>query len=273
MRLLILLVFVPFILAQGSLEEVYLWKGKNSSIGKTVQFPYPLIVTFYSTIPKNSSPLEKEINRFLQNPYLEGKTCGSQRSIISPMHVEKILPSQTKLTILKAYYKVEKINFFRKLILKFTSFKDLIFKGGPLMYFLLSNSKGEKFISNRIVISGVLSYMYQDKKGKGGRAKHIIEKLKNSNQRVIISFESSKEYNYKCGYKTPQGEVVVMDPQKELPLFVEETYKLITKLSSSYKFEKIRKLKQTIEVDLDENALGLLIINSSSLRIKNITIL
>ena len=260
-----------FALEEG--EVVYLWKGKNSLIDQTVSIPQPLIIINY-TQPEPSTPFQN-INRFLKPPHLDGKVCAAIKDQLFSQKIEGILPPNTPLKITKAFTIINNPGFIRNLVVKLMDFNGIGVKGGPLTYYIAMDSENKEFIINEITASNINFYIYNWSPSK--KAARIISdftKRGEQTQRVSLTFELSKEHDEKCGYGWPKGqEPKRMKPEEEMQILIEKTLKTIEESSSLYVFKNINSNSNQIAVDVNDKSLAFLILNSSPLRIKNISLI
>ena len=111
---------------------------------------------------------------------------------------------------------------------------------------------------------------------KPKKAAHIIFDFTEADQeiqRVLLRFELSKERDEKCGYGWPKGqEPKRIEPSKEIKTLIERTLRIMEENKSAYTFKKVKSHVNQIKMDIDYKSLAFLILNSSPLRIKDISL-
>ena len=250
-------------------EDIYLWKGKHSLIDETISIPHPLIVTSYTQ--PIASDIFQRVNKILKAPYLDGGQCSLNKDPYFSRRVEGILPPKTPLAVIKAFYVLKKSGLFRKLILKLIDFMEIPGKGGPEIYYLVRTLKNQEFI----IASSTYFYTYGSLQAK--KAACIISDFTEGDeeiQRVLLRFELSKTHDEKCGYGWPKGqEPKRIKPTEETKILMKRTLRIIEENRSVYTFKKVNNHINQIEVDIDYKSLAFLILNSSPLRIKDISLI
>ena len=257
----------PSFASEGT-EDIYLWKGNHSLIGEIISIPHPLIVTSY-TQPASSDVFQR-VNRVLAAPYLDGALCSLNKDQYFSRKVEGILPPKTPLEIIKAFHVLKDPGLLRTFVLKLIDFFGVPGKGGPSIYYLVKGLKDQEFI----IASSVYFYTYGSPRAK--KAARIISdftEVDQNIQRILLRFELSKEGDEKCGYGWPKGqEPKRMKPTEEMKIIMEKVLQMMEKYSSAYVFENISSHSNQTEVNVNDKALVFLILNSSPLRIKNISL-
>ena len=258
-----------FFSVSAGAEEVYLWKGEHSLIEKTISIPHPLIITSY-TKPVSSDIFHK-VNRILKAPYLDGGDCSLNKDQYFSRRVKGILSPKTPLIVIKAFHVLKNPGLLRKLILKLTDFMEIPGKGGPAIYYLVKGLNNQDFIVDSVI------YFSTYGSSRAKKAVRIISNFTEANkkiQRVLLKFELSKEHDEKCGYGWPKGqEPKRMKPTTEIKILMERTLRIIEENRLIYTFKNVNSHSNQIEVDVDYKALTFLILNSSPLRIKSISLI
>ena len=258
----------------GELQDVYLWKNKHSLKGQKTSIPQYLIIT--SHIQPTSSPLFQEVNSFLIPPQLEGGNCSVNRDkyFSRKAKVDGVLPPNTALEVIEVFYVLQDPGLIEKLILKILDFKGIGIKGGPTTYCLARDTENREFILRETITYKPNFYLYNALPAK--RAANIISHFTKGDQKtkkVLLTFELTKEHDEKCGWGWPEGqEPKRMEPEEEIRVLMEKVMQFMKKNSSLYTFEGIRSHFDQVEVSLSEKALAFLILNSSPLRIKEISL-
>lgn len=270
------IVFFFFILfgrfppVSAELEDVYLWKSKHSLKGQTISIPHYLIITNYT----RASPLLRKVNRFLYPPYLEGGECSVNRDIYFSLKVKGVLPPNTALEVIEMFYVRKDPGLIEKLMFKILDFKGIGIKGGPAAYCLARDLENREFILREIIAYKPNFYLYNSLPAK--RAANILSHWTEQGQKtkkVLLTFELTKEHNEKCGWGWPKGKKPkIMKPEKEIKILMEKAVQFMKKNSSFYTFEDINIRSDQVEAALGEKALAFLILNSSPLRIKDISL-
>ena len=253
--------------ASEETKDIYLWKGEHSLIGETLSIPHPLIVTGYDSVP---SDVFQRVNRVLVAPYLDGANCSLNKDQYFSRKVEGILPLKTPLKVIKAFHVLKDPGLLRTFVLKLIDFFGVPGKGGPSIYYLVKDLKNQKFIMNSVV------YFVTYGSTRYKKAVRIISDFIERGQtvqKVLLNFELSKESDEKCGYGWPKGkEPKRMKPAKEMKMIMEKALQVMEKYRSVYVFEHVRSHPNQIKVNVDDKALFFLILNSSPLRIKDISL-
>ena len=217
-----------------------------------------------------SSDLFQRVNRFLKVPYLDGGNCSVNKDQYFSRKVEGILVPNTPLTVIKAFHVLETPGLFRTLIVKLIDFMGIPGKGGPEIYYLVRDLNSQEFI----IASSPYFYTYGSPRAK--KAARIIFDFTGKDkgiQRVLLTFELSKEFDEKCGYGYPEGqEPKRINPKEEMKMLIEQALQFIETYKSSYAFQDIIRRSNQIEMDVGDKALGFLLLNSSPLRIKDIAL-
>ena len=254
--------------ASEGTKDVYLWKGKHSLIGETLSIPHSLIVTSYTH--SVSSDVFQKVNRVLVAPYLDGANCSLNKDQYFSRRVEGILPPKTPLEIIKEFHVLKDSGLLRSFVLKLIDFFGIPGKGGPSIYYLVKDLKNQQFIMNSLV------YFVTYGSSRYKKATRIISDFTEAGksiQNILLNFELSKEGDKKCGYGWPEGqEPKRMNPKEELKIIMEKALQRIKKYRPVYVFEDVRSRSNQIEVNVDDKALVFLILNSSPLRIKEISL-
>ena len=256
----------------SGLEDVYLWKGKYSLKDQKISIPQYLIIRSYArSIP---SPLFQKVDSFLIPPYLEGGECSVNRDIYSLQKIKGVLPPNTPFKAIRGFYVLQNPGLIKKLIHKVLDFRGVGIKGGPATYYLVRDSKNKEFILNETIAYEPNFYRYKSLPAK--RAANILSHLTEQNQetkKVLLTFELTKEHNEKCGWGWPKGkEPKRIKPKEEIKILKERILQFMQKNNSPYIFENIQSRFDQMELDLNRKALAFLILNSSPLRIKNISL-
>lgn len=259
--------------ASIELEDVYLWKSENSLEGQSISIPHYLIIASYPrSVP---STLFQEVDRFLIPPYLSGGQCSSNRDLYFMRKVKGVLPPNTHLEVTEAFYVLKNPVFMQKLTHKILHFIGIGFKGGPLTYYLARDSKNKQFILNEIITYEPNFYNYDSLSAQ--RAANILSHFTEKNQetqQVSLTFELTDEHNKKCGWGWPKGEEPKkIKPKEEIKILMRKVVEFMQKHISFYVFENIQIHSDQLELTLNRNALAFLILNSSPLRIKNISLI
>ena len=264
--------FSCFSATSAEFEDVYLWKGKYSLKDQSISIPQYLIITSYHSPP---SALFQKVNRFLVPPSLDGGECSANRDRYFSRKVKAILPPKTSLKVIEAFHILKDPGLIRKLVVKLLDFKGIGVKGGPATYYLVRDSQKKEFILNEIIAYEPNFYFYDSLPAK--RVANILSHFTKPNQearKVLLSFELTEEHNEKCGWGWPKGQKPErMEPEKEIKVLMERSVQFMQKHSSLYTFEDIQSHSDQVEVRLDNKALAFLILNSSPLRIKDISLL
>lgn len=270
------MILISFILlgwfspVSAELEDVYLWKSKHSLKGQNISIPHYLIITNYT----RASPLLRKVNRFLYPPYLEGRECSVNRDIYFSLKVQDVLPPNTPLDVIEVFYVRKDPGLMEKLMFKILDFKGIGIKGGPTTYCLARDSKNREFILREITAYKPNFYLYKSLPAK--KAANILSLWTNQDQqtkKVLLTFELTKEHNKKCGWGWPKGkEPKIMKPEEEIKILMEKAVQFMKKNGPLYTFEDIHIRSDQVEVALGEKALAFLILNSSPLRIKDISL-
>ena len=253
--------------ASAEVEDVYLWK-RHSLIDKTISVPHPLIITSY-TKPVSLDVFQR-VNGFLRASYLDGGRCSINKGKYFSKKVKGIIAPNTPLTVIKVFHVLKNLGLFEKFIMKLIDFKGGPEKVGPELYYLVRDLNSHEFI----VASGSCFYTYGSPGSK--KAARIISDFTGKNkgiQRVLLTFELSKDFDEKCGYGYPKGqEPKRINPKEEMKMLIEQALQFIETYKSSYAFQDIIRRSNQIEMDVGDKALAFLLLNSSPLRIKDISL-
>ena len=99
-----------------------------------------------------------------------------------------------------------------------------------------------------------------------------LKKKGERRQRISLQFEDIREYDEKCGYYRFPEEQIQINPTEEIKNSIEAAFKLVKTHSEDYNFENVKIRSNQIEMDVSYKGLAFLILNSSPLHIKNISI-
>jgi len=268
----VLFFFGWFSFASKGPVDVYLWKGENSLKGQIIVIPQYLIIASYArAIP---SALFQKVDNFLIPPFLDGRECSANRDLYFSRKVKGVLPPSASLQTVEAFHVLRDPTFTQKLMYKLLNFKGIGIKGGPITYYLVTDSSNEKFILTETIAYEPNFYRYNSEPAK--RAAHILSRFTGRDQeikRVLLTFELTEEHNEKCGWGWPKGkEPKKVKPEEEIKIVKKRTIKFLEKHNSLYTFENIQSQTNQIELGVNKKSLAFLILNSSPLRIKNISL-
>ena len=259
-----------FFSVSAELEDVYLWKGKHSLKDQKISIPQYLIITGYA----RPSPLFQKAEGFLIPPYLEGEECSVYSGIYFSKKVKGVFPPNTPLEVIEAFHVLKDPGLIEKLIIKILDFKGIGVKGGPVTYCLVRGPANREFILRETITYRPNFYRYNSPSAQ--RAANILSHFKGRDRKtkkVLLTFELTKEHNEKCGWGWPKGEEPkIPKPEEEIKVLMERAMQFMKTNSSLYTFENILSHSDQVEVDLGEKALAFLVLNSSPLRIKDISL-
>lgn len=252
--------------------DVYLWKSENSLKGQNITIPQYLIIASYArAIP---SALFQKVDNFLIPPFLDGRECSVNSDLYFLRKVKGVLPPSTSLQAVEALHALRNPTFMQKLMYKFLHFKGIGIKGGPITYYLVTDSTNEEFILTETIAYEPNFYRYNSQPAR--RAALILSHFTEKDQeikRVLLTFELTEEHNEKCGWGWPKGkEPKKIKPEEEIKIVKERAIQFLEKHSSLYTFEHIQSQTNQIELGVNKKSLAFLILNSSPLRIKNISL-
>lgn len=250
-------------------EEIQPWR--HSYLNKTVKIPHPLIVISLFE-KKTSSPSFNKIRRLALAPFLDGRNCnsGEDPPFIDFFRVHRILPENTPLQLIHAFMAGKKINFMEKFILKTLSLFEMGLKGGPSLYFIAKDSTNNKFIINELRVINEMFYHYSPSP-PAEKARTILKAFKNlQRQTVFLEMEAYHEFfNEKCRFYSSS------EDQKKNKKWLQTAFKVLSQFSKQqkqYVLENIELKGKFIQLTVNKPSLALLLLNSSSLSIKNISL-
>ena len=256
-------------------EETRPWK--HSYLNKTVTIPHPLIIIsdFENII---SSPAFKKINRLALAPFLDGRDChsGERRPYINSYIIDRILPENTPFKLIQAFMIDEKFNLLEKFIFKTLSLFEIGVKGGPPLYFIARDSTDEKFIINELRVVNEMFYLYSpsgDSSSSARKARKILKAFKTQKshfQTISLEIETYQEFfDEKCQfYQSPED-------KKKIRRWPQTVFRVLSQFSrqkTPYIFEDMELKGKYITLKVDEVSLAFLLLNSSHLSIKNISL-
>ena len=251
-------------------EEIQPWR--NSYLNKTVKVPHPLIIIshFEKMI---SSPSFKKIRRLALAPFLDGRNChsGEGPPSIDFFRVHRILPENTPLHLTQAFMAGKKVSFMEKFVLKTLSLFEIGLKGGPSLYFIAKDLKNEKFIIQKRRVINEMFYHYFPS-FPAEKARTILKAFKDLQlQTVLLEMETYREFfNEKCRFYSPS------EDQKRNKKWPQTAFKVLSQFSKQQKQYVLKNMElkgKYIQLTVNKFSLAFLLLNSSSLSIKNISLL
>ena len=286
--------------AKDELKVAYLWK--DSLIGQTIEVPH-LLVALHHALP---APLPRLL---LKPPFINGQKCSHTRDEKFFSRVEKILPPHTPFTIKKIFFTMSQdqplLYLSLKWVLRFLSLMEWHkFRGGTGFYYLVEDKEGGTYIIDDIDIAPALFYRYlsppaqkardiwtkfQQKSGttlkpilnqtgfEKGATYEIFSSYKENvkhafSNKISITLEGHEEYIEKCQYyQSPEElaqkqETEIKEQQKSYDKIAE----LAQESPSDHLLKKQEQNGNTVEMQVNDKGLALLLLNSSFLRIKDI---
>ena len=312
MKKYILILFVYFLLpsslaTEGAKEDkqevVYLWR--DSLIGQTVKAPH----SFIATHGPLSADLPEY---YLKPPFLNGQKCSHTADQKFFGQVINILPPNTPFTIKRIFFTMSKKNLRAYLIIKWLlrllSFMEWHkFRGGIGFYYLIEDQLGKSYIIDDKDLTAPLLDSHLSQPAK--KAQAVLTEFQQIRgpalKHISITWEGHAEYIDKCQYyQSPEDlakveETEIKEQQKSFSRILELIQKAppshlfknklnpkgfekgaTFEVSPSYKVHKNRKnlskptygKGNTLELQVNEKALALLLLNSSFLRIKDIKV-
>ena len=229
---------------------------------------------------KISSPSFKKINRLALAPFLGGRNCRAETNnpFIEFFTVHRILPEKTPLKLIQAFMIDKKFNLMEKFIFKTLSLFEIGIKGGPPMYFIAKDSNNEKFIIDEQRVIKELFYLYSPSNKsppfspaeKTRRILKVFPTQKLSLQTIFLEIETYQEFfNEKCRfYQSPEDK----KKNRKWPLLAFQALSLFSKKQTQYVFKNIELKEKIIQLQVNKKSLAFLMLNSSHLSIKNITL-
>ena len=272
-KILILSVLLFSELSYGSrlnaYEEIHPWR--HSYLNKTVTIPHPLIV-ISPFEKKTSSPSFNKIRHLALAPFLDGRNCNSEEDPPSMdfFRVHRILPENTPLQLIQAFMVGKKINFVEKFILKTLSLFEIGLKGGPTLYFIAKDSTNNKFIINELRVINEMFYHYSPSL-PAEKARTILKAFKNLQlQTVLLEMETYHEFfNEKCRFYSS------LEDQKKNEKWPQKAFEVLSQFSKQQKQYVLKNIElkgKSIQLTVNKTSLAFLLLNSSSLSIKNISL-
>ena len=257
---------------EDKLEAVYLWR--DSLIGQTIKAPLSFIAihhTVSASVPEY----------YLKTPFLSGQKCSHTADQKFFGRVAKILAPNTSWTIKKIFFTMSKKNFraylSMKWLLRLLSLMEWHkFRGGANFYYLIQDNQGESYIIDSKDITTLLLEPYLSQPiQKAQVALTEFQQIKEPTVKSIsITWEGHAEYIDKCQYYqspeelTKAGKTEIKEQQKSSKRILE----LIQKAPPDHLFKNQLEKGDTLELQVNEKALALLLLNSSFLRIKDIKV-
>ena len=162
--------------------------------------------------------------------------------------------------------------FSLKWVLRFLSLIEWHkFRGGAGFYYLVEDKEGETYIINDIDIAPALFYRYSSRPAY--KARDIWTEFQQKSEATLkITLEGHEAYIEKCQYyQSPEElaqkqETEIQEQQKSYDRIAE----LDQKSPSDHLLKKREQNGNTVEMQVNDKGLALLLLNSSFLRIKDI---
>ena len=251
-------------------EEIQPWR--HSYLNKTVKVPHPLIIVSPSE-KRATLPSFNKIKRLALAPFLNGRNCnaGEDPPSMDFFKIHLVLPENTPLQLVQAFMIGEKIGFMEKFILKTLSLFEIGLKGGPSVYFIAKDSKNKQFIIHELRVITEMFYHYSPSP-PAEKARTILKAFTNLQLKtVLLEIETYHEFfREKCQFYSSS------EDQKNNKKWPQKAFEVLSQFSKQQKqyVLKNRELKgKFIQLTINKVSLALLLLNSSSLGIKNINLL